>query len=145
MKYYGLRSAGDLHETVHLLESWRNELFVFDVKKSRSTSCISHYPLQPGLFQAAWEEKEQIDLSALKFLTACQPRIPHSFRKKTERKMMKIVDKALFKGGVPLAELYISGLKTELRLIKNARAAQTFKILLSFLTALVLGIIISRL
>lgn len=143
MKYYGLRSAGDLHETVQLLESWRNELFVADVKKPHSAGCISHDPLQLDFIQAAKEEKKHISQSALKFLTACQPRIPYSFRKKTERKMMKIMDKALFNGDVPLTELYIFGLKTELRLIKNARTAQRFKILLPFLTALALGIIIS--
>jgi hypothetical protein len=143
MKYYGLRSAGDLHETVHLLESWRNEIFFSEVKKLRNAGCISHDPLQYDPIQVAQEEKRYIAQSALKFLTTCQPRIPYSFRKKTERKMTKIMDKALFNGDVPLTELYISGLKTELRLIKNARTAQRFKILLSFLAALAFGIIIS--
>jgi hypothetical protein len=145
MKYYGLQSAADLHETVHLLESWRNELFAVNVKKSIIADCLLHDQLQPDPFHTVQQEKNHIAQSALKFLTIFQPQIPDSFRRKTERKMMMIMDKALFKGDVSLTELYISGLKTELGLIKNARTAQRVKILLSFLTALAFSIIVSSL
>jgi hypothetical protein len=145
MKYYGLKSAADLHETVHLLESWRNELFAVNVKKSPEAICLSRDPLQSGLFHKVQQEKNHITKSALKFLTVCEPQIPDSFRRKTEKKMMMVMDKALFKGDVSLTELYISGLKTELGLIKSARTAQRFKILLSFLIALAFSIIVSSL
>lgn len=145
MKYYGLRSAGDLHETVHLLESWRNELFVVSTKRLRSASDVLPAFFPPDPIQAAREEKKHIARSALKFLTTCQPRIPYSFRKKTERKMMKVMDKALFDGNVSLNDLYIAGLKTELRLIKDARLAQRIQVLLFSLAVLSPGVIISYL
>jgi len=58
---------------------------------------------------------------------------------------MKVIDKALFDGNVSLNDLYIAGLKTELRLIKDARLAQRIQVLLFSLAVLSPGIIISYL
>jgi len=145
MRNYGLRSATDLHETVHLLESWRNELFVVRKKRPCNAGDVLPALLPPDPNQAVRDEKQQITRSVLKFITAYQPRIPDSFRKKTERKMIQVLDKALFDGNVSLNDLYIAGLKTELILIKDARLAQRIQVLLFSLAVLSPSVIISYL
>lgn len=145
MKYYGLQSAADLHETVHILEDWRNELFT--VRRGINHGRGGYEPsLQsPDRKPRRENDKQRITMSALKFITAYQPRIPTSFRRRTVGRMLNVMDKALFGGDISLDDLYIAGLKTELRLIKNARLIQIFHSLLFCLSVLLFSYIISKL
>lgn len=127
MKYYGLQSAKNLHQTIQALKSWRNEILSADSKKEPERGLLSNGTRSIFI--------------ALRFLAVYQQMIPFEFRIKIQRILFPILNNSLLTDSVSPSDLYIAGLRAEVQLLKQAKRKQYLRIasvLLIIITVLIL-------